>query len=102
MPQRSDPAIPRLVMRQICGNAPRLAVVACAGLALAMPAHAYVGPGAGLSAIGIVVGLISAVLLGIVGFIWYPIKRLLKLRRERAPEAQAEAASAVPPPPKEP
>ena len=90
------------MLRRIRSDGPRLAAVACAGFALAMPAHAYVGPGAGLSAIGIVVGLISAVLLGIVGFIWYPIKRLLKLRRERAAETKAEAASAVPPPPKEP
>jgi hypothetical protein len=60
--------------------------------------HAYVGPGAGLSAIGIVVGLIAAVLLGIVGFIWYPIKRLLRLRRERSEAARADAGSGGPPP----
>jgi len=40
-------------------------------------AHAYLGPGAGLSAIGSVVAFIGAVLLLIVGFVWYPIKRLL-------------------------
>ncbi len=41
-------------------------------------AHAYIGPGAGLSAIGTLVALIGAVLLAIVGFIWYPLKRLLR------------------------
>ena len=41
-------------------------------------AHAYVGPGAGLSAIGAVLAFIGATLLLIVGFVWYPIKRLLK------------------------
>ena len=40
-------------------------------------ALAYIGPGAGLSAIGTVIALIGAVILGIVGFLWYPIKRLL-------------------------
>ena len=43
--------------------------------------HAYVGPGAGLSAIGSVLALIGATLLLIVGFVWYPIKRLLKRRK---------------------
>jgi hypothetical protein len=38
---------------------------------------AYIGPGAGISAIGTVVAFIGAILLAIVGFIWYPIKRLL-------------------------
>lgn len=41
-------------------------------------AHAYVGPGAGLSALGTVAAFIGACLLIIVGFVWYPIKRLLK------------------------
>lgn len=41
-------------------------------------ALAYVGPGAGLSAIGTVIALIGAILLGIVGFVWYPVKRLLR------------------------
>lgn len=40
-------------------------------------AAAYVGPGAGLTAIGTVLALIGAVFLAIVGFIWYPVKRLL-------------------------
>jgi hypothetical protein len=39
-------------------------------------AEAYVGPGAGITAIGTLVALIGALLLAIVGFVWYPIKRL--------------------------
>lgn len=50
----------------------------------AVPAYAYVGPGAGLTAIGAVLALFGAVLLAIVGFLWYPIKRLRARRRERA------------------
>ena len=48
------------------------------GLFLPDTAFAYVGPGAGLTAIGTILALISAVLLAIVGFIWYPIKRILR------------------------
>ena len=41
-------------------------------------AAAYVGPGLGLGAIGAVVGLIVAILLAILGVIWYPLKRLIR------------------------
>jgi hypothetical protein len=40
------------------------------------PAAAYIGPGAGLSAIGTALALIATVCLAIVGFLWYPAKRL--------------------------
>jgi hypothetical protein len=45
-------------------------------------AMAYIGPGAGLSAIGTVIALIGAVILGIVGFLWYPIKRILNRNKD--------------------
>lgn len=53
---------------------------AAAALALAlMPqtALAYVGPGAGLTAIGTILALVAAVALAVVGFVWYPVKRML-------------------------
>ncbi len=50
--------------------------VAALLLAAAQTAEAYIGPGAGISAIGTVIALIGAILLAIVGFVWYPIKRL--------------------------
>ncbi len=53
--------------------------LAVAALLLAAPqtAEAYIGPGAGITAIGTVIALVGAILLAIVGFVWYPIKRLL-------------------------
>ena len=39
---------------------------------------AYVGPGVGLGAIGAFFGTILAVLLGLIGIIWYPVKRIIK------------------------
>ena len=54
------------------------------------PVLAYIGPGAGLSAIGSVLALIGAVLLMIVGFLWYPIKRLL--RRNKPQDSASESA----------
>jgi hypothetical protein len=54
-------------------------------LSTAAPAFAYVGPGAGLTAIGAALAFVGAIVLAIVGFIWYPIKRLLKGRSVRKP-----------------
>ncbi len=44
-------------------------------------AAAYVGPGLGLGAIAAFFGAVLAVLLAIVGVVWYPIKRLLGRRK---------------------
>lgn len=47
-------------------------------LCFPISAHAYIGPGAGLSAIGSAFALAAVILLFIVGFLWYPIKRMLR------------------------
>lgn len=51
-------------------------------------ALAYIGPGAGITAIGTVVAFTGAILLAIVGFIWYPIKRMLKKRNEQRSDGE--------------
>jgi hypothetical protein len=47
-------------------------------------ALAYVGPGLGLSAIGSFLALVGALFLGLLGFVWYPVKRLIRLVKGRA------------------
>jgi len=48
-------------------------------LALYAPtADAYVGPGLGLGAIAAVLGVFVALLLLVVGLIWYPLKRFIR------------------------
>ena len=44
--------------------------------------HAYVGPGAGLSAIGSILAFLGTLLLLVIGFFWYPIKRVIKGKRK--------------------
>jgi hypothetical protein len=39
-------------------------------------ALSYVGPGAGIGAIGAVIAIFFALILAILAFVWYPIKRL--------------------------
>lgn len=46
-------------------------------------AFAYIGPGAGLTAIGTVVAFLTATILAIAGFIWYPIKRWLAIIKKK-------------------
>lgn len=41
-------------------------------------ATAYIGPGAGLSAIGAFLALFMAIIAALFGFLWYPVKRILK------------------------
>ena len=49
-------------------------------------AFAYIGPGAGLSAFGSLFALVAAFFVAILGFIWLPIKRLLKGKPEQIEE----------------
>ncbi len=67
-----------MMMRATSGLA-ALMLVATPGLALA-----YIGPGAGLSAIGSILGFVGVVLLLVLGFVWYPVKRLLRRRKARS------------------
>lgn len=46
-------------------------------------AQAYIGPGAGVSAIGAAMALLAAVFFAIVGIVWYPVKRLIRALRRR-------------------
>ena len=57
-------------------------------------AQAYIGPGAGLSALGSLLALLGAVLLTLVGFIWYPVKRVIRRwKASRAAQEHPEAES---------
>lgn len=52
--------------------------VALAFALMPQAAAAYVGPGAGLTAIGTILALLAAVFFAIVGFVWYPVKRMMR------------------------
>ena len=49
---------------------------------LTTPAIAYIGPGLGVGAVGAVLGVVGGMLLAIFAVLYYPIKRMLKKRRE--------------------
>ena len=51
------------------------------------PAMAYVGPGTGIAALGALLAIIVGVIAALFGFLWYPMKRLLKKRQQAASKA---------------
>ena len=54
------------------------------GLLVEAPvALAYMGPGAGLAAIGALLAAVGVVIFMVVGFVWYPVQRLRAASRRR-------------------
>ena len=47
--------------------------------------NAYIGPGVGGGAIMAILGVVVAIIAGIFGLIWFPVKRLLKKKRNKKP-----------------
>lgn len=64
----------------------RPAFVGVAILAVPSQVFAYIGPGAGLSIVGSVLALVAAIIVGIFGFLWFPIRRLLRKRKQASTE----------------
>ncbi len=62
------------------------------------PALAYLGPGAGLTAIGSVLAFLGVIVLLIAGFVWYPVKRFIRGRRRRGAPSEMERAPDSPDP----
>ena len=83
--RRPDRSPPAALLRE--GLAPALFIAAVVAMTPSF-AFAYVGPGAGLSVFASLMALIGGIFLGIVGFIWYPIKRLLRAFKQRSAPAE--------------
>lgn len=52
-------------------------------LLISSPVSAYIGPGTGGGVIAAIIGFFAAILLGLWGILYYPIKRALKNRKEK-------------------
>jgi membrane associated rhomboid family serine protease len=49
---------------------------------------AYLGPGVGGGVIAATIGIFVAICAALFGLIWFPVKRLLKKRKERKDQQQ--------------
>ena len=56
-----------------------------------MPSFAYVGPGMGGGVIAAIIGFFAAILLGLWGILYYPIKRALKNRKDKKMSSKESA-----------
>lgn len=70
----------------------RFAIMLVLILSLSATAFAYVGPGAGLSVIGSLLAFFAAIIVGIFGFLWFPIRRFLRKRKMAAEQRATEMA----------
>lgn len=65
--------------------ATRLSLALAIAFLSADPARAYLGPGSGLAGLGSLLALLGVVGFAVLGFVWYPLKRLVRrLRRSRS------------------
>ena len=56
-----------------------------------MPSFAYVGPGMGGGVIAGIIGFFAAILLGLWGILYYPIKRALKNKKDKKKSSKESA-----------
>lgn len=54
------------------------------------PVFAYIGPGMGGGVIAAIIGVISALFLGLFGVLYYPIKRAFKNRKSKVEKKNKE------------
>ena len=52
-------------------------------LLISLPSYGYIGPGMSSGVIAAIVGFFAAILLGLWGILYYPIKRALKNRKDK-------------------
>ena len=60
---------------------------------LAGPAQAYVGPGAGISVLGSLLGILATILVAIGAIVFWPVRKLLKRRKAATAASQVAESS---------
>lgn len=68
-------------------------ILAAAVLFYAQPAEAYIGPGAGITLLSAIWGVIVAFFLAIGAVLLWPFRLLMRRRRNRAAKAASEQAA---------
>ncbi len=58
-----------------------------------LPVLAYIGPGAGISFFGSLIGVVITVFVAIGAIVLWPVRRMMKRRKAAKADASAEAES---------
>jgi nicotinamide riboside transporter PnuC len=58
---------------------------------LAAPATAYIGPGAGISVLGSLLGILATIVVAIGAIVMWPLRKLLKKKRQKSAPEQEDA-----------
>lgn len=80
------------------GRSMRTVLFATAGTALLFvpdAAYAYGGPGSIVSGIGALLAAVAAVAAAVVGFLWFPLKRVIQKLRSGPKDEEDDVAEAV-------
>ena len=66
-------------------NKKNILFIFCFGFFLLLPkiSYAYIGPGIALSAIVTALGILASIVLVFFAIIYYPIKRILKIKKSK-------------------
>jgi len=67
-----------------------VALILLTGVIAPAPAFAYVGPGLGAGAIAVTLGVLGSIVTGILGVIYYPLKRIIKKFRTKRQSTQRQ------------
>jgi len=59
-------------------------------LTLSEPGFAYIGPGAGISVLGGLLGIITTLIVAIGAILFWPIRKMLKKKKASKPEAEKQ------------
>lgn len=64
-----------------------IALLALPLVLAALPAEAYIGPGASAGTVAVVIGILASIVMAFFAILWYPAKRVLKrMKAARQPE----------------
>ena len=70
----------------------KITALAVAALTLSSQAVAYVGPGAGISVLGSLLGILATIVLAIGAIVLWPLRKMMKRKKAKAAESAASTS----------
>ena len=61
-------------------------------LLLPVPVLAYIGPGAGISVLGSLLGILGTIIIAIGAILFWPIRKMMKRRKAAAATTESESS----------